>query len=630
MTLLSVRREVGEFRKRYKWMALAAVLAFGALLARLGYLQLVEHGKWAAVARRNITKIVPLPATRGIVRDSRSNVLAANRPAYALYITPSKVAEADLLRIAELMSLEAQERAAMRRRLEAVPARRRDHLIRVFSDISRDQFAALQTHARDLPGVATVVLPVRFYPHDSLGAHVIGFVNEVNADDLRRYAERAYRPGQTIGRSGIEQAWESYLRGRDGELRIEVDVRGRELNRDKPRLTGERREPIAGRDLTTTLDMNLMRVVNRAFRGHPSGGAVALEIHTGRIRALYSKPSYDLNAMSGGIAEERYRKIEADPFRPLIDKALYESYFPGSTFKPISALAALQDGILAPSNRFECGGFYQLGRRKFRCSHVHGDPDMRRALIESCNVYFYRLAELVGLNRMTQLARDFGLGEATGVGLDEARGFLPTREWYIKHYGSQYRLGFTLNAAIGQGNTRATLLQLALAYAAIANGGKMYVPQLIQSMESPDGKIIQTFKPRIRRRVPVDPEHLAYVADSLVGVVNDAKGTAFEAHVEGGVRVAGKTGTAQVARRAPRPHEDPERAWYLRRSHAWFAGFAPAHAPEMAVVVLVEHGGRGGRHAAPIAVQILQEALGSHTAKLAIETEGTTALVNSR
>jgi penicillin-binding protein 2 len=338
---------------------------------------------------------------------------------------------------------------------------------------------------------------------------------------------------------------------------------------------------------------------------------VVVDVRTGRIRGLYSKPSYDLNEMSGRLTTERYREMTENPFRPLIDKTLYESYFPGSTFKPVTALAALEDGVFNPGTRVECPGYLQIGNDRKRCTSAHGEVDMRRAIVASCNVYFWTMAQQVGLERLNRFGRDFGFGERSGVGINsEASGSLPSRQWYTEHFG-RFRVGYTLDAAIGQGNTRATLIQLAMSYAAIANGGTLYVPQLIERVSSPEGDMIEEFQPRVRRRVSVDPEHLAYVVDGLYGVVNDPNGTAYDARIEGGVPVAGKTGTAQVQRRRPREGEDPSRAWYFNRDHAWFTGFAPAGDPEIAIVVLVEHGGGGGRYAAPIATQIVQDYLGS-------------------
>lgn len=627
MTLLSVRREVGEFRKRYKWMALVVLLAFLILLARVVQLQILEYEHWASIARENITRTIAMPATRGIIRDAQGRVVATNRAAYNVYVTPQYLAEGDLARIAALMGLGDEERRRLEERVANVPPRRRSHQIRVFSDITRDQLAALETHEQELcvrttsrnpvrlPCLSMVSEPVRTYPFGTLGAHALGYLNEMNAEELARLRQHGYRLGDRIGRTGIERAWETFLRGRRGYRRVYVDVRGREVE-GAVRMAGDerpaRREPVPGRDLTLTMDMELMRLVDRAFGGHPSGAAVVVDVRTGALRALYSKPSYDVGAFASGISHQDYARLRDDPFRPLIDKTIYESYFPGSTMKPISALAALNGGILDPAERVECKGRYLLGRTPFGCTASHGEVDMRESLVESCNVYFYRLAEQVGLDRIARLAGDFGLGRRTGVGINtEAPGFIPTRSWY-ERVGRTFRPGFTLNTAIGQGDVKVTLVQLALAYAAIANGGTLYVPQLVERVTAPDGSVVEELEPRVRRRVDVDPAHLALVVDGLYGAVNNPGGTAYNARIPGGVSVAGKTGTAQVSQRA-RLDEDPSRAWYYNRAHAWFAGFAPAQDPQIAIVVLVEHGGAGGRQAAPIAINILTEYLGNQT-----------------
>lgn len=630
MTLLSVRREVGEFRKRYKWMALVVLLAFAVLLGRIVQLQLVDHDHWAGIANENITRTIGMPATRGIIRDAEGRVVATNRAAYNVYVTPQYLAPGDLRRLAELMGLDAEERRRLEQRVADVSPRRLSHQIRVFSDIPRDQLAAIETHEQDLclrttsaspvrlPCLATATEPVRTYPFASLGAHALGYLNEMSAEELARLRPHGYRLGDRIGRTGIERAWETFLRGRRGYRRVYVDVRGREV--ESAAVTGDerpaRREPVPGRDLSLTMDMELMRLIDRAFGGHPSGAAVVVDVRTGAVRALYSKPSYDLGAFASGISHSDYGRLRDDPFRPLIDKTIYESYFPGSTMKPISALAALTDGILDSSQRFECKGSYTLGRTPFGCTASHGEVDMREALVQSCNVYFYRLAEQVGLDRLARVSHDFGLGRRAGVGINtEAAGFIPTRSWY-ERVGRTFRPGYTLNTAIGQGDVKVTLIQLALAYAAIANGGTLYVPQLIERVTAPDGTVVEELEPRVRRRVHVDRSHLALVVDGLYGVVNNPGGTAYDARVVGGVSVAGKTGTAQVSQRA-RLDEDPNRAWYYNRAHAWFAGFAPADDPQVAIVVLVEHGGAGGRQAAPIAINILSEYLGGQASTAA-------------
>ena len=611
MNLLSVSREVGEFKKRYRWMALSVSLAFFVLFARILYMQVFNHEFYAEIARENIVKTVSLPATRGIVRDEHGRIIASNRPAYRMYITPSRLRGAeDLAQIVELLHLDEAGKKDLEAQLEKVPKHRRTHQIQMSGELTREQLAALETHARELPAVDVISVPVRDYPYGKLAAHAIGYLNEVSAEELEKNKDLGYRPGDVVGRNGIERAWESLLRGRRGYKRVYVDARGRRSRIKPPTDQGPMvEEPVPGRDLTLTLDMEMMRTLERAFRGHPSGAAVVVDVHTGKVRALYAKPSYDLNEMSGKLSAERAMELNENPFRPLIDKTLYDSYYPGSTFKPVSALAALGDGIMNAKQKIDCGGFYQLGNRRFRCEHVHGEVDMYTALMRSCNVYFYRLAELVGMDRLARYAMDLGLGEKTGIGINtETRGFITTKNGYEQR-GEVFRVGYTLNAAIGQGNTRVTLIQLAMLYAALANGGTVYVPQLVEDVRAPDGSVLERFTPRVRRKLNYQPEHIDLIHRALWGVVNDETGTAYDVAHTTSVEVAGKTGTAQVEHHL-RAKDDKKRTWYVNRAHAWFAGWAPADKPELAVVVLVEHGGGGGKNAAPIAIATLQQHLG--------------------
>lgn len=609
MSLLSVSREVGEFRKRYRWMALGVACAFSVLFARVVYLQVVDHGTYAAIARENILKTQSLPATRGIVRDAAGRVIAHNRPAYRLFVTPSRLGgDEGFARLAELLGLTPERREELAQQLANVPERRRTHQVQILGELTREQLAAIETHGRDLTGVELLSVPVRDYAYGTLGAHVIGYLNEISAEELKEKAALDYRPGDTLGRSGIERAWETLLRGQRGKKRIYVDARGR---RSKLHPEGESdvddEEPVPGRDLTLTLDMELMRSIERAFRQHPSGSAVVVDIKTGKVRALFSKPAYDLNEMSGKLTVKRMRELNENPYRPLIDKTLFETYYPGSTFKPVSALAALEGGLVDEKLEADCRGVYEFGNRRFRCEHVHGRISLKEALMRSCNVYFYKLAELTGMDRIAQMALNLGLGEKTGIGINtEARGFIPTKGWYEER-GEVFRVGYTLNAAIGQGDTRVTLMQLALTYAALANGGTLYVPQLVDSVHAPDGTRLQSFDPQVRKRLALSPAHVALVHEALRAVVNREGGTAYDPkNLTGPVAVAGKTGTAQVEQHL-RDKNDEKRSWYQYRSHAWFAGWAPADAPELAVVVMVEHGGGGGKNAAPIAVQAMHE-----------------------
>ncbi len=610
MITLSQRREVGEFRKRYRWMALFVVLVFGTLIARVAQVQLFQRNRWSGIAQQNITKTLELPATRGVIRDVADRVVASNRPSYDVHATPRLLLiPEDLERIANLMGLSEEETAELTARLAALPESRRTHQLELYSDISREQLAALETHLAELPALDIVTVPLRDYPYATLGAHLIGYLNEVNETDLRNVRDPGtYRAGDRIGRSGLERRYEELLRGARGFRRVVVDARGRALEGTRPQsLEVEMlKKPVPGHELQLTIDMQLMEALDRAFRQHPSGAAVVVDIHTGAVRALYSKPVYDPNEMSSGLSTKRYQELTSDPFRPLIDKTIYETYFPGSTFKVITALAALEDSVVDPMQRVECLGSIKIGRQKFRCNRRHDWVDLYDAIVQSCNVYFWELAEKVGLERINRYAEAFGFAERTGIGVNsEAKGFLATREWYKEHYGA-FRPGYTLNTAIGQGNTRVTVLQLAMAYAAIANGGTLYVPQVVQNVKAPDGSLSETFQPRVRREIEVLPEHLELFRRALTGVVNEEPGTAYRARSPEGPRIAGKTGTAQVVSRKSRSGESSS-AWYLDRSHGWFAGYAPADDPQVAFAILVEHGGSGSTSAAPIAAIVMQE-----------------------
>jgi len=645
------RSDVSEFRKRYRWMALVAFLAFGAVGVRLFQLQVVKGAEYAQTAHENVIRRVTIPTTRGIVRDAHGRVLASSRPSFSVLIVPGRVMpsarpkklraavtisdDADSwTRIADTLRLNPDERARLTTRIKDACTSGEDKSpcwrpILVREDLSRDIVAELKQHSAELPGAEVVSQPIRYYPYKHLASHSIGYTAEMDAETLARFRppgwesmtteERqkinplGYDPGDVIGATGVERSWESYLRGQRGWEKRVVDARGRyrtgpEADRllDAP----SRQEPLSGRDLRLTLDIDLVQAIDRAMRPHAAGSAVVVDVRTGRLLAMYSKPDFDPNDLSGGAGRDRIResfnKLYTDSLRPMLDKTTSGAFQPGSTFKPFSALAALEDKIIDPGEHERCDGYLSFGRRIFHCTHVHGKVDMREAIAESCNIYFFKLAESVGMDRIARVATEFGLGQKTGIGVNpESSGRIPTRSWYALRYKGQFRIGFTLNTSIGQGATTVTPLQLALAYAAIANGGTVYSPQLVRAVETTDGSVVQDFPPRVRQKAKIAPENIARVNEALFAVVNDAKGTAYPVR-ESGLEVAGKTGTAQTGY-VNTGADDPKKAWYLARDHAWFAAYSPAKAPEIAVVVLVEHGGSGPTVAAPIAMQIVKE-----------------------
>ena len=646
------RSDVGEFRRRYRWMALAASIAFLIILGRLFQLQALDGAAYSTIAHENIIRRMVLSTTRGVIRDANGKVLASSRPSYDVEIVPGRVMPSarpvhyrngqpivrdpdSWPRLAEILRLNPEERRTFDARIRAACVSDDDKSpcwhtpILVREDVPRDTVAELKQHHDELAGVDVVGVPVRFYPYKSLGAHMLGYVAEVDPEalakvrphgyeDLSREEQQrnnplGYEAGDTVGATGIERAWESYLRGQRGWEKRVVDARGRyrtgpaaEDLVDPP----ARLDPIPGRDLRLSIDAALEQAIDKAMRPHAAGAVVVVDVRTGRLLALYSKPDFDPNDLSGGAGHARVReafsRLYADPLRPMLDKTMSGAFQPGSTMKPFSALAALEDHVVDPDHTEKCEGYVVFGRRIFRCSHVHGSVRLREAIARSCNVYFFHLAEAVGMDRIARVAQSFGLGEKTGLGINpESPGRIPTRSWYALRYRGQFRVGFTLNMAIGEGDVTVTPLQLAMAYAAIANGGTLYQPQVVRSVETSDGAVVQEFPPRTRRQVPVPAEDLRRVTDALFDVVNDPNGTAYPAR-DPSLDVAGKTGTAQTGYVAKK-EEEPKLSSFLSQNHAWFSSFAPAHSPEVAVTVLVEHGGSGPEVAVPVAMQIVHE-----------------------
>lgn len=616
MSLLVQRSDVSEFRRRFRWIALAMVVAFASLVARLFYLQVLEADENKAIARENIVRRVTLATTRGIIRDRNGKVLAASRPSYNVYVVPKRIdMQAIWPKLIEYLGVGVDERARLEGLITAIRAAggpRNSQQILLKEDISRDAVATLATHDAELPGVDVVPVPVRYYPYEGVGSHVLGYMAEVDAERLASLRSVGYIEGDRIGVTGVERAWESYLRGTRGWEKVLVDAKGRRRPGGEGIIEDPRRvDPIPGRDIRLTLDADIQKAMDKAMRYELAGGVAMIDVRTGRILGLYSKPGYDPNALSGGsgkqVIRDAYRKLHSDPLKSALDKTISGAYPPGSTFKPFTALAALEKGLIDPRQVSQCRGGLTVGKRTFRCTHVHGAVAMQQAIAESCNVYFYRLAADygVGMDLIAEMGQRFGLGMRTGLGINaEASGRMPTRAWMTLRNKGQFHLGFSLNAAIGQGATTVTVLQLALAYAALANGGTLYQPQIVRAVETSAGTVVQEFTPRVRRQLDLRPENIALVQRAMTAGVNEEGGTAFKARVVG-VEVAGKTGTAQVSHRLTRGVES-ERVWYFNREHAWFAGYAPTRSPEVAIVVLVEHGGTGGKRAAPVAIAVVR------------------------
>jgi penicillin-binding protein 2 len=603
--------ELPEIRHRARYLSVLVALVFLGLAARLFYLQIVEGDNYYRLTADSIVRTVVLPAVRGQIRDHKGHVVANMVPSYDVQVLPSQLTHEAYLRLRELLGPD----------IEGIPTwdaireeaqKGKDRTMVVAEDVKRDVMAQLET-SLDKPGIKVVEVLRRHYPYGQLAAHAVGYINEVTGDELRTRKDEGYQAGDYVGRTGVERQWEPYLRGQKGFERVVLNRRG--LRRTDVRIADlvegpVKQTPVPGNNLVLTLDMDLQRIVERAMRSPRAAAAVFLDVETGRILAIASKPSFDPNLMSRGLSPEAVSRILSDRLRPFRDKALSDTYNPGSTFKVITSATALEEKLITHDDKTRCGGYIQVGRRRFRCTKVHKTVNLHDAIVQSCNVFFYTLGSQPGMmDRIARFANEFGLGAPSGLGLNnEQAGFIPTEEWHRSQAtpggkNEGFVVGHALNTAIGEGATRVTVLQMALAYAAIASNGKLWLPQIVERVESPDGKVVEDFPPRVRRDLAVSPETLATIRSGLYGVVYDPKGTAYKARSHR-IEVVGKTGTAQVYRGGRVGKDDPPLP-YERVDHAWFAGYAPAAKPRIAFAVLVEHGGHGGSVAAPVAMEII-------------------------
>ncbi len=600
------------------------------LVARLAQLQILEHDHYTTLSENNRVSIEPVAPTRGLIYDRNGVLLAQNLPSFRLEIVPEHVPdmEATLDRLRKLVRLDEADLARFRqtlkrkRRFEGVPLRFR---------LSDEEVARVSVHRHRLPGVFIRAELARHYPLGRLAAHAVGYVGRISEAELAglsdnlRHCQAGAPPAEAagllrhvdeetlcelmapsnyagtwhMGKVGIERYYEYLLHGRVGYQKVETNAQGRVLK------VLERTLPVPGRSLYLNLDVRLQRAAETAFGDH-NGALVALEPRTGAVLALVSMPGYDPNRL---VAD--YRRLTASPDRPLFNRAIQGQYPPGSTLKPFIALAGLELDMMQASDSILCPGYYLLkgDERRYRDwkKEGHGGVDMERAIVESCDVYFYDLALALGIDRIHDYLARFGFGRRTGIDLPgELPGLLPSREWKRRHHGLPWFPGETLITGIGQGFTLTTPLQLAEVTATLANGGRRLHPQLVRALADAEGVPEQTVPPRSAGEVGVRvPAHWQAVVRAMRRVVHSVHGTARGIGHNVGYAIAGKTGTAQVfGIKEDEEYVEEEIAKRLR-DHALFIAFAPVEDPRIAVAVIVENGGSGGTVAAPVARAVM-------------------------
>lgn len=597
-----------ELSRRLKWVALGIVIGFGVLIGRLWQLQVVRGDRYHQVTVSNVVHEQFLPSIRGNLLDRRGVPLATNRPAFNLYVTPRQFDEAARDALVRLLGLTAEEAEKLDKRVAAGAKRARHLPVLVLEDQGADRAQLVEQARYRLAGVEVRHEPYRHYPQGDLAAHVIGYMTQMTEAEYERLRPLGYEPSELVGRYGLEREWENYLRGKKGIERFAVDARGQRIDDEAAAglIQGERLiEPVAGDDVVLTIDAELQRIAERAVAPHAAAAVAVVEVHTGRILALVSKPSFDPNIMTGHLTRAEEALLNADPRKPFIDKTLAARYPPGSTYKFVTAIAALEDGLAVEEERIDCKGALEVSGTTFRCTSGHGVLDLVGAIQRSCNIYFWQLAQRIGMDRMAEVARAYGFGSPTGLGLNgDAAGRVPTKAWYEQR--GRFKIGYTINGATGQGDVEVTVVQVAMAYAALANGGTVYVPQLVERVVAKGGREVVAYAPKAQGTAGTPPEVVDVIRRGMWKVVNELGGTAYENGRSEVVEIAGKTGTAEVRSRGRDKKEPEVKGWHPTRSHAWFAGYAPARDPEIAIVVLIEHGGPGGKVAAPVAKQILE------------------------
>ncbi len=622
----------------------AIVLVFFIFVARLWHFQIVQGAVYRIKADRNRYRLVNIEAPRGVIYDRNYNVLARNRPAFTVGIVPADLPEDETEReqvyalLSRLLGIPAsikQEELAQTAKggvlsladptvasqpprgiQEMVEAEEHNiyELVPIKTNVDREVAFFIEEEHLNLPGVQVKLEPIRQYLNGPLAAHVLGYVGHIPAETVEEYVAQGYNQNDQVGLTGVELTFESELRGISGRKHVEVDVAGREV-----RTVGKPEPALAGHNLALTIDLDLQRAMESALQramdlsGAESGVTIAMNPHSGEILGLVSLPTYDNNLFASGITIEEYRRLSSDPNHPLVNHAIGGQYPPGSTFKVIPAAAIIQEGVVRPDTIFWCEGMLWLPNKLFpdnpdlaqgfRCwaEEGHKRVNFLSAIAQSCDIYFYQVTggygdfEGLGLERLVQYARLFGLGEPTGIDLPgESAGLVPTSKWKRLTYSESWFTGDTYNMAIGQGFVLATPLQMLNVAAVMANGGTLYRPQLVHQVIDAEGRILRTVQPEVIRRLPLPEDTLNLVRQGMRIAVTS--GTAQLANLPH-VSVAGKTGTAEFP--GPRDREGN------LPTHAWFIAFAPFEDPKIALVVFVAGGGEGSEIAVPVAAEIL-------------------------
>ena len=591
--------ELNQLKKRTDIATAVTIFFIAILISRLWYLQIHKGAEYRRLSDSTRVRMLDVAATRGNIVDWQGRTIVTNKPSFNIVWVKEDSPDPDEV-IKKLSRILNEEIAVLLKRVREAVDNPRHVPILLKQDIDWETLVYIENNHFELPGIRIEVLPRREYLYEDLASHLIGYLGEINQKELAKRKGENYQGGDLLGKRGLEKLYEAELRGEKGTIYMEVDAHGFEQRRLKGR------ETLPGNDIQLTIDLDLQLEAEKAMAGK-AGAVIAMDVNSGRLLAFTSSPQLRLKDFVGGISKKNWQALLDNPQRPLVHKTIQGQYPPGSTYKIVTALAGLASGAVTPDSVFYCSGSMKFGNRKYGCwkKGGHGPVSLHRALAESCDVYFYQVGLKVGVDYLAEYANSLGLGHRTGIAFEyEKGGLIPTSNWKKRAKGEAWQEGETLSIAIGQGFDLVTPLQVCQMTSAVANGGILYRPQLIDRIMDPEGEIIRTYEPLIDGEIVGMDRNLELIRKGLVEAVNGKRGTGKTARLKD-IKVAGKTGTAQVVRLEKFEETDEEDVPYKYRDHAWFTSFAPAEKPEIAVTVLVEHGGHGGAAAGPIAQKVL-------------------------
>ena len=603
---------VRSHKPRADLIAAVIVIAFFTILARLWYLQIYKGDELYRYSVQNRLRREIVKAPRGMIFSRNNQLMVHNIPRFDAIVTPQYLKNKDhtLNKLSQILGMERKSIDAILKKNRG-QARYRPVIIK--KNITRKEVAIIETENEKMPGVSVQIFISREYTDKEIGSHTLGYISEISQEKLPRYRKRDgynYKLGDFIGMAGIEQEFDLFLRGEDGYQFMEVDASGRmrRVVKSNNLFAGiENKESFPGNNIRLTLDRDLQLTAYKALEGKV-GSVVAVDTETGEILAMVSRPSFDPSRFSRGITTEYWNSLRNDERNPLRDRTIQEHYPPGSTFKTVTAIAALEEGLVTPEQEMKCGPTFKLGRRTYHDwkASGHGITDVYKSLRRSVDVYYYKIGTMLDIDILADYAKQFGFGHKTGISLPrETTGLIPTKEWKLKKSGVEWQVGETLSCVIGQSFVLVTPLQLAMAYSAIANNGTLYRPYLLKEIFTNAGKVVKKFEPEIVREIEVSDKSMTAVKQGLYEVVNHRKGTAWWYRGRG-IRMSGKTGTAQVKSMTKKElFSKCEEMPYKIRNHGLFAGYAPFKKPRIAVAAVVEHGCHGSSAAAPVVRDVI-------------------------